>query len=108
MSAAYGLKSGQSDRERNFGLVSQIDVFILVLKSEYRRKAFYRFLLIKKTERSDSTLRNSAVRYSVFCGSLFNPGHPSDPSNHQKTEPFWRSFIRSVRISHLWFLTPET
>jgi len=39
---------------------------------EYRRKAFYRFLLIKKTERSDSTLRNSAVRYSIFCGSLFS------------------------------------
>ena len=29
---------------------------------ECRRKAFYRFLLIKRTERSDSTLRNSAVR----------------------------------------------
>ncbi|CAB1077976.1 hypothetical protein D1AOALGA4SA_5747 [Olavius algarvensis Delta 1 endosymbiont] len=24
----------------------------------------------KKTERSDSTLRHSAVRYSLFCGSL--------------------------------------
>jgi len=29
---------------------------------------------MKKTERSDSILRNSAVRYSIFCGSLFNPG----------------------------------
>jgi hypothetical protein len=28
--------------------------------------------IIKKTERSDSILRNSAVRYSIFCGSLFN------------------------------------
>jgi len=26
----------------------------------------------KKTERSDSILRNSAVWYSIFCGSLFN------------------------------------
>ena len=65
------------------------------------------FCLSKKAERSDSTLRNSAVRYSIFdtaesfdpesfspvltteglvagCGSLFNPGHPSGPSNHQK------------------------
>jgi hypothetical protein len=40
---------------------------------EYRRKEFYRFLLIQKTERSDSILHDSAVRYSIFCGSLFNP-----------------------------------
>jgi hypothetical protein len=39
---------------------------------EYRRKAFYRSLLIKKAERSDSTLRNFAVRYSIFCSSLFS------------------------------------
>ena len=26
----------------------------------------------KRTERSDSTLRHSAVRYSIFCGSLLN------------------------------------
>ena len=36
------------------------------------------------------------IRYSIFCGSLFNPGHPSDPSNHQETVPFWPSFIREV------------
>ena len=35
-SAAAGLNSGQFNRERNFGFVSQIDVFILVFKSEYR------------------------------------------------------------------------
>ena len=40
---------------------------------EYRRKAFYRFVLIKKTEHGDSILRNSAVRYSKFCGSLLDP-----------------------------------
>ena len=51
---------------------------------------------LKKIERSETTLRNSAVRDSIFCGSLFNPGHPSDPSNHQKTVPFWGSFIRGV------------
>jgi hypothetical protein len=28
--------------------------------------------ILKKAEQSDSTLRNSAVRYSIFCGSLFN------------------------------------
>jgi hypothetical protein len=31
--------------------------------------------ILKKMERSDSTLRHSAVRYSIFCGSLFDPGH---------------------------------
>jgi len=36
ISAAAGLKSSQSNRERNFGLVLQINAFILVLKSEYR------------------------------------------------------------------------
>jgi len=47
-----------------------------------------------KIERSETTLRNSAVRYSTFCGSLFNPGHRSGQSNHQETVPFWGSFIR--------------
>ncbi len=28
--------------------------------------------LLQKIERSDSTLRYSAVLYSIFCGSLFN------------------------------------
>ena len=28
----------------------------------------------KKTERSETLLRNYAVRYSLLCGSLFNPG----------------------------------
>jgi len=27
----------------------------------------------KKTEQSETTLRHSAVRYSIFCGSLFSP-----------------------------------
>jgi len=44
-----------------------------ISKNEYRRKVFYRFLLNKKTEYSDSILRYSAVRYSIFCGSLFSP-----------------------------------
>ena len=34
MSGAAGLKNGQSNRERNFGLVLQINVFILVLKRQ--------------------------------------------------------------------------
>jgi hypothetical protein len=29
----------------------------------------------QKTERSDTTLRNSAVRYSIFCGSLLTWFH---------------------------------
>jgi hypothetical protein len=44
-------------------------------------KEFYRFLLIQKTERSESILHDStrlsssqaAVRYSILCGSLFSP-----------------------------------
>jgi hypothetical protein len=64
---------------------------------EYRRKEFYRFLLIQKTEHSDSILHDSAVRYSIFCGSLFNPtatGLKIDQINHQETMPFWCSFTR--------------
>jgi len=33
------------------------------------RNSFY----FRKTERSETILRNSAVRYSLFCGSLFRP-----------------------------------
>jgi hypothetical protein len=36
VSAATGGRNDQFNRERNFGLVLQINVFILVLKSEYR------------------------------------------------------------------------
>ena len=38
---------------------------------ECRRNVFYPFY--KKIERSETTLRHSAVRYSIFCGSLFSP-----------------------------------
>jgi hypothetical protein len=37
---------------------------------ECRRNVFY--LFYKKIERSETILRNSAVRYSLFCGSLLN------------------------------------
>ncbi|CAB1085616.1 hypothetical protein D1AOALGA4SA_13101 [Olavius algarvensis Delta 1 endosymbiont] len=33
-------------------------------------RIMYSVYLIKKTEQSDSTLRHSAVRYSIFCSSL--------------------------------------
>ena len=33
---------------------------------------------------SDSTLRNSAVRYSIFCGSLFNQCQRSGQPDNQK------------------------
>ena len=42
------------------------------------------------------------IRYSIFCGSLFNPGHPSDPSNHQETVPFWGSFTRGLFAFGIW------
>jgi len=32
------------------------------------RELFVERSILKKTERSDSTLRHSAVRYSIFCG----------------------------------------
>ena len=31
----------------------------------------YGLLILKKSERSDSALRHSHIRYSIFCGSLF-------------------------------------
>ena len=42
-----------------------------IMNIECRRNVFYQFY--KKIERSETTLRNSAVRYSIFCGSLFGP-----------------------------------
>ena len=64
------------------------------------------FCLFQKRYRE--AIPSFVIRHSIFCGSLFNPGHPSDPSNHQKTVPFWRSFIRGFRMLRLAFLTPET
>jgi hypothetical protein len=34
-------------------------------------EGMYSVYFIKKTEQSETTLRHSAVRYSIFCGSLF-------------------------------------
>jgi len=51
------------------------------------------FVYFKKKERSETILRNSAVRYSIFCGSLFNPGYRSQQSQRQKTLPFWCNFL---------------
>jgi len=54
----------------------------------YEKKEFYRFLLIQKTERSDSIFHGSAVRYSIYCGSLYNPttaGLKSGQFNQKKT-----------------------
>ena len=41
----------------------------------------YSVCFIKKTERSGSILRNSAVGNSIFCGSLFNPGSAIEAIN---------------------------
>jgi len=65
MSGAAGQKNGQFNRKRNF---KKENVEYRIMNIECRRKVFY--LFYKKTERSDSTLQNSAVRYSIFCGSL--------------------------------------
>ncbi|CAB1076323.1 hypothetical protein D1AOALGA4SA_4120 [Olavius algarvensis Delta 1 endosymbiont] len=41
-----------------------------IMNVECRRNVFCLFYK-KTTERSETTLRHSAVRYSIFCGSLF-------------------------------------
>ena len=55
--------SAQSDRKINLKKNEY-----RIMNIECRRNVFC--LFYKKTERSDSILRNSAVRYSIFCGSL--------------------------------------
>jgi phage shock protein A len=51
-------------------------------------------LFFKRAERSDSILRNSAVGYSIFCGSLFNE---HNDHNH-KTEQTMGIITRVVKI----------
>jgi len=36
-------------------------------------EGMYSVYYIKTTEQRETTLRYSAVRYSIFCGSLFKP-----------------------------------
>ena len=56
--------------------------FADIIKKRIRRRrieAMYSVHLIKKAERSDSILHNSAVRYSIFCGLLLSRvGHCAD------------------------------
>jgi hypothetical protein len=61
---------------------------------------------LKKTEQSETILRNSLFDILRFCGSLFNvpkfhistaAGLKSGQFNHQETVPFWCSFTRGVR-----------
>ena len=48
----------------------------------------------KKTAHSASILPSKfEIRYSIFCGSLFNPAAKA-ASVIIKTVPFWRSFTR--------------
>jgi len=74
---------------------------------ECRRKEFYRFLLIQKTERSDSILHDSAVRYSIFCGSLFSPAAScqSGQFNQKKNYIF---VINDVSYEDLGHQLPDT
>jgi hypothetical protein len=61
------LKGGPSNRKRNS---EKANNEFRTRNNEYRSKVFYQYFFSKKTERSDSILRHSAVRYSIFCGSL--------------------------------------
>ena len=54
-------------------------------------------IYLRKTEQSETILRNSAFRYSIFCGSLFSPGHRGGQSNHQENVPFWCTFIKTKK-----------
>jgi len=45
-----------------------------ISNNEYRMSKECILPIFKKTELGDSFLRNSAVRHSLFCGSLFNKG----------------------------------
>ena len=63
-----GRQSGQFDRKRN---CEKANIEYRILNVECRMSKQCILSILKKTEQSDSTLRNSAVRYSIFCGSLF-------------------------------------
>jgi hypothetical protein len=72
----YGKRSGFSPAAGR-GAASQIDKETLkkrISNNEYRMsniEVMYSVYFIKRTERSETILRHSAVRYSIFCGSLF-------------------------------------
>jgi len=47
---------------------------VRISNNEYpMSKELYSDYFTKKTEHGETTLRNFAVQYSLFCGSLFNP-----------------------------------
>jgi hypothetical protein len=58
--------------------------------------------IFKKTEQSETILRNSAVRYSVFCGSLFSPAAGCQSGQFNLTFP--SSFFSTFRIRTSDFL----
>ena len=51
----------------------------------------------KKTEQSEFTLRNSAVRYSIFCGSQFNSILAIKPADSIEIES--SSYCVSIRFN---------
>jgi len=60
-------------------------------------EGMYSIFFIKEMERHAAQAPALRERFhpSIFCGSLFNPGHRGGQSNHQKTMPFWCSFTRA-------------
>ena len=70
ISASPLAESVQSNRKRNF---EKANIEYRTRNVECRSNVFCLFYK-KLTERSDSTLRYSIfdIRYSIFCGSLFN------------------------------------
>jgi hypothetical protein len=57
---------------------------------ERRMNVFYLFL-----KRFREAIPSFVLRHSIFCGSLFNPGHRSGQFNHQEIVPFLGSFIQA-------------
>ncbi len=60
--------------------------------------------ILKKTERSETTLRYSAVQYSIFCGSLFK----LDPATEAKDLAQMHTLIFEVSYKYLASTFPAT
>ncbi len=61
------LFKGIAGRSNNEYRISNVEGIYSARREPLGRTIYF----IKKIEQSDSTLRHSAVRYSIFCSSLF-------------------------------------
>jgi len=68
--------SGQFDQIKDSSFAEFIKNEYRLSNHEYRMSKDMYSVNFKKSEQSETTLRHSAVRYSLFRGSLSNPGLP--------------------------------